>query len=187
MTGNLRRCGGSGRLRCCVGCRCRLRGMRVRLSLLLAVALVALAGSATSASSPQSGLTRLVAPPDGRSHFGFTFPLFDTTEPVWGDGRPFADRIGDAIQVELAGKTPTFVTVWAPWQYPDQPGKPLVPFGAVLGDISKVRSVVGDGGVIYLDWNIASTTFVNYGITTRDIAAGKLDRYIRRYARDVRE
>lgn len=40
---------------------------------------------------------------------------------------------------------------------------------------------------MYFDWNVTPTTLANGGITTHDIAAGALDGYIRRYARDVKE
>lgn len=158
------------------------------ISSLVALAfLLVLTGSAGGVSNQEPRLSRLVLPADGRSHFGFTFLLFDSSDPVWGDTRPFDERIRDSIQMELAGKTPTFLNVWAPWQHPDLPGKPLVPFAAMLGDVSRVSSVVGESGIVYLDWNIASTTVTNDGITTRDVAAGKLDGYIRRYARAIRE
>jgi len=162
----------------------RLGGRRPLL--LLAVVAAAAAGVATHASA-EPPLGRLVPPADGTSHFGFTFPLFDSTDPVWGDSRPLGERIQDAITNELAGKTPTFLTVWAPWQYPDRSGKPLVPFASALGDVSRVRAVVGEQGVIYLDWNITQTTFTNGGITTPEVAAGKYDGYIRRYAREARD
>ena len=163
--------------------------MRRMLLLLasLAAALFAPAATANLRSSNETQLTRLAPPADGRSYFGFTFLLFDSTDPVWGDTRPFEERIQDSIQNELAGKRPTFLSVWTPWQHPELPGKPLVPFGDALANISRVRSAVGEGGTIYLDWNITPTTPANGGITTRDVAAGKLDGYIRRYARAVRE
>jgi hypothetical protein len=156
--------------------------------LLLPLVAVLLAATAApgDASSDETQVTKLVPPADGRAHFGFTFLLFDSTEPVWGDSRPFDERIRDSIESELAGKTPTFLNVWTPWQHPDLRGDPMVPFGSALADIAKVRSVVGEGGTIYLDWNITQTKPWNGGITTRDIAAGKVDAYLRRYARDVR-
>jgi glycosyl hydrolase family 26 len=54
-----------------------------------------------------------------------------------------------------------------------------------MGDIAKERSVVGDGGVLHLDWNLNST-FENGGVTALDVARGKTDGYIRRFARDLR-
>jgi hypothetical protein len=161
---------------------------RALLALVLVGAAVFLPIAAAEQSAPSTAtVTRLTPPTDGHAYFGFTFRLFDSSEPVWGDSRPFDERIRDSIQNELAGKKPAYLSVWTPWQHPDLPGKPLIPFSAALGDIAKVRSVVGEGGTIYLDWNITQTTPVNGGITTHDVAAGKLDAYIRRYARAVRE
>src|SRR5262245_20884445 len=129
---------------------------------------------------------RLVPPPDGQAHFGLTFLLFDTNDLIWGDTRPFAVRIRDSIENELAGKTPTFIKVWTPWQFSDVTGKPMVPFADALGDIRKVEGVVGERGIVLLDWNLTQTTARNGGITTRDIASGAYDAYITRYARDVK-
>jgi len=132
-------------------------------------------------------VTRLVAPPDGQANFGFTFRIFDTTDPIWGDARPFEVRIADSIQNELAGKTPTFIKVWTPWQRPDEAGKPFVPFSDALGEIAKVRTVVGERGLLHLDWNLTLSSAVNDGLTVHDIRRGAADAYIRSYARDVRD
>lgn len=161
---------------------------------LVALALGVLAGLAGAAAVPvravgaSGALTRLVPPPDGKAYFGFTFRLWDTSDPAQGDARPFADRVRDTIQFELAGKTPTFLTVWAPWQNPDQSGKPLVPFSdsSVSDFVARVESVTGPDSLLYLDWNLASTTAENGGITTKNIASGALDGYIRQYARDLK-
>jgi hypothetical protein len=167
-------------------------GQRLKQSwrlLLTGVALVAAtagAGSASSTSAQGDRVLRLLPPPDGKAYFGFTFRLWDTSDPVWGDARPFSERIRDSIQYELAGKTPTFLTVWAPWQYPDQ--KPTVPFGdqGVRDFVAKVKGVTGAHAVLYLDWTLTGTTAKNGGITTEDIASGALDEYIRQYACDVK-
>lgn len=150
------------------------------------LAALAPAVPASERASRSTTLTRFVAPPDGQTYFGLTFLLFDTNDPIWGDTRPFAVRIQDSIRNELAGKTPAFIKVWTPWQRPDQPGKPLVPFAEALADVKRVEGVVGDRGVVQLDWNLTTTTQTNGGITTREIASGALDGYIRRYARDVK-
>jgi hypothetical protein len=156
--------------------------------LLAAVALIAatVVGASASSTPAQGGrVVRLLPPPDGKTYFGFTFRLWDTGDPVWGDARPFPERIRDSIQRELAGKTPTFLTVWAPWQYPDQ--KPVVPFTdpGVADLVSRVKSVTGAHSLLYLDWTLTATTARNGGITTKDIASGALDAYIRQYARDL--
>jgi hypothetical protein len=161
-------------------------------ALLGAAVFVALLAAAVTSSTParsageSGGLTRLLAPPDGQAYFGFTFRVWDTGDPVWGDARPFADRIRDSIQVELAGKTPTFLTVWAPWQKPDEPGKPLVPFSESSSDVAKVEAITGARSLLYLDWNLTSTTAQNGGLTTKDIASGAVDEYIREYARELK-
>src|SRR5439155_9005851 len=140
------------------------------------------AAEASHRSARVSPLLRLVPQPDGRANFGFTFRLFDTTDPLWGDTRPFEKRIRDSIQNELAGKTPTFIKVWTPWQHPELPGKPFVSFSDALGDISTVRGVVGEQGVLHLDWNLTLSTAANDGLTVREIGRGAADRYIRSYA-----
>ena len=163
-----------------------------RLGLAGAVLLVVLAGSSTATSSPtgrlrrSTGLTRLLPPPDGKAYFGFTFRLYDTSDPVQGDARPFSNRIHDAIQYELAGKTPTFLAVWAPWAVPGP--EPTVPFShpGVRDFVAKAKSVTGSRSLLYLDWTITATTARNGGITTKDIASGALDEYIRQYARDLK-
>ena len=133
---------------------------RLRLFLLLVVgaAMLVPAAEASHRSARVSPLLRLVPQSDGQANFGFTFRLFDTNDPIWGDTRPFEERIRDSIQNELAGKTPTFIKVWTPWQHPERLGKPFVPFRDALGDISTVRGVVGEQGLLHLDWNLTSST-----------------------------
>ena len=142
--------------------------------------------AARQAASDAPSVDRLLPPPEGKAYFGFTFRLYDTSDPAQGDARPFSDRIHDAIQYELAGKTPTFLAVWAPWQYPDQ--KPTVPFSdpGVRDFVARAKSVTGAHSLLYLDWTITATTAKNGGITTKDIASGALDEYIRQYARDLK-
>jgi hypothetical protein len=152
----------------------------------LALAVAALLPPVHAATGTPTQVQRLVPQPDGRANFGFTFRLYDTSDPAWGDTRPFAERIADSIQHDLGGKTPTFLTVWTPWQYPEQPGKPLVPFSAALPDIAKVRGVVGDQGLIHLEWALSLSSQGNGGLTVKDIRDGAVDSYIRAYARDVR-
>jgi hypothetical protein len=152
---------------------------RLLASLVLATAILAPTAQAAQ-------LERFVPQPDGRANFGFKYRLFDSADPVWGDTRPFAERIQDSIDHELAGKTPTFITVWAAWQNPGAPGKPLVPFGLALNEIAQVRKVVGEQGLLHLEWNLALSSKENGGLTVRDVREGAADAYIRSYARDVR-
>src|SRR5207247_9490342 len=86
---------------------------------LLGVVIAALALAAPA----QAGQTRLLVPPDGQSYFGFTFRLWDTSDQAWGDARTFDVRIHDSFANELAGKAPTFRTVWATWQERDRAGR----------------------------------------------------------------
>jgi hypothetical protein len=152
--------------------------------LVAALALAAAAMLVPPAEAAQ--LSRLVPQPDGRINFGFKYRLFDSADPVWGDTRPFAERIQDSIQHELAGKTPTFITVWAAWQNPNAPGKPLVPFGLARNEIELVRKVIGEQGLLNLEWNLALSSKENGGLTVRDIREGAVDAYIRTFARDLR-
>jgi hypothetical protein len=164
-----------------------LQRSRVLLLVALALALVVPGADAYPRAAPASSLLRLVPQPAGRANFGFTFRLFDSNDPLMGDARPFDVRIRDSIDNELAGKPPTFIKVWTPWQQPDRRGKPFVPFGAALGDVAKVRAVVGERGVLHLDWNLTLSTAANDGLTVREIRRGAADAYIRSYARAVRE
>ncbi len=160
-----------------------------RLSLLvLALGLpLALLGSAPAA--PSAVVWRLVPPGAGQAYFGMSVRLWDTTDPAWGDTRPLEARVQDSIDGELAGKRPTFLRVWAPWQRPEEPGKPLVPFSAVAGDIARGRSAIGADPVLLLDWSLTSTTRDNgaiTGITVEHVASGRLDGYVREYADSIR-
>lgn len=154
------------------------------------VMLVCTASVGTAAGRPTrsaaGGFTRLLPLPDGKAYFGFTFRLWDSIDPAVGDSRPFDARIQDSIQTELAGKTPTFLTVWAGWQDPANHGSQLLPFSNWTSWVSEVRGVTGAHSLLYLDWTLTSTTAQNGGITTKDIASGKLDGYIRQYARDLK-
>jgi hypothetical protein len=162
----------------------------MRRHALLAVALLGAALLLPSAAARHGALSastvpRLVPPSDGQAYVGFMFRLFDTNDPVWGDDRPFAERIKDSIEIELAGKRPAFIKVWAPWQRPTS-GQAVRAFSDALGDIAKVQGVVGEKGVLHLDWNLTLSTSANLGLTVSDIRDGGADAYIRSYARDVR-
>jgi Glycosyl hydrolase family 26/PASTA domain len=134
--------------------------------------------------SAAAGLARLLPPPDGKAYFGFTFRLWDTPDPAEGDSRPFAERIRDSIKFELAGKTPTFLNVWAGWQANNS--QQLLPFSNWSTLIAEVRGVTDAHSLLYLDWTLTSTTAQNDGVTTKEIASGSLDGYIRQYARDLK-
>ena len=118
-------------------------------------------------------------PPDGQAYFGFTFRLWEA-DASEGDTRPLAERICDSIEVELGGKTPTIMTVWIQWKSPTG----LQPFSAVLPDIKKIQEVLGTTVVPNLAWQPGNNN--QDDVTTKDIASGKYDDYIRQYAQDVK-
>jgi hypothetical protein len=47
-------------------------------------------------------------------YLGLTVRLWDSSDPAWGDTRPFAARLDDIEQNELGGKHPAFLTVYLP-------------------------------------------------------------------------
>lgn len=123
-------------------------------------------------------------PPDRSTYFGFAFRLWEG-DSSWGDTRPFADRICDAVKVELSGKTPTMLWVWTGWL--DTANGSPVPFSAAKLDIDMIHAALGPTVVPFLAWELpgqenASTA----AITTSDVASGAYDGYIRQYANDVR-
>lgn len=160
--------------------------MDVRRAIAGALVILVCGGAAGPGAASATSSARLLPPPDGQSYFGFTFRLWDTKDPAWGDSRPFSERIDESIRSELASKRPTLLTVWAGWQAPDDPGKPLVSFSARMSDVRKVESIVGPTGFVALDWTLTPTTATNGGITTKDVASGALDEYIRRFAQEVK-
>jgi hypothetical protein len=130
-------------------------------------------------------------PPDGLAYFGFTFKLWDLSPPkanaVWGDTRPFAERIRDSIQVELAGKAPTILKVQNEWQ---SRNGAVQPFSTALADINKVHAAAGPTVVPMVEWQAEISGYPpgGYrGVTTRDIVSGVFDGYITQYARDVKK
>jgi hypothetical protein len=74
------------------------------------------------------------------------------------------------------------------WQRED--GVPI-PFENTLDEIRKFEDFDEGQRVAFIKWNAQSgwqnATSAYKGITTKDIAQGKLDNYIRQYARDVRD
>jgi hypothetical protein len=126
-------------------------------------------------------------PPDGKVYFGFFFRDFDTDEPAWGDSRPFASRFKDAIDQELGGKRPSLFGVFQSWQNKDGVG---MPFANLLKKIERFQDVIGGASVPVVAWDSeagASGHAVRYtGITTKDVAAGRLDEFLHQYARDVK-
>ncbi len=137
------------------------------------------ASMAGSGSTIGSATNAKYEPPDGYAYFGFAFRMWEGDER-FGDTRPFAARICDAVDVELAGKTPTTLWVWADWHDPPQP------FSASLPDIDAIHAALGPTVVPFLTWTLGGQEFGVPPITTKDVAAGAYDGYIRQYARDVK-
>jgi hypothetical protein len=127
-------------------------------------------------------------PPDGYSYFGFMYRLWESDDPAWGDTRVFSDRICDAVDIELAGKTPATLFAWNGWQSADGTAQP---FSTVQPDLDRIHAALGPGVVPMLEWTAntetADPSAPYSGITTKDIAGGSLDAYIRQYARDVKQ
>jgi hypothetical protein len=122
-------------------------------------------------------------PPDGSAYFGFAYRLWDY-DASWGDARPFSARICDATTVELAGKTPTTLWVWGSW--PDPTTGFAGSFSAAKADIDRIHAALGPTVVPFLHWEFIQQEFGTAPITTRDVASGAYDGYIRQYARDVK-
>src|SRR5262249_26986110 len=82
-------------------CRCWGRRLGWCGAFVLVVFVTASAGAVAAPRYLAAvGLSRLLPPPDGKAYFGFTFRLWDTTDPAQGDARPFSERIRDSIQYE---------------------------------------------------------------------------------------
>jgi hypothetical protein len=124
-----------------------------------------------------------VRTPDGYAYFGFAYRLWDG-DASWGDTRPFSARICDAMNLELSGKTPTTLWVWADWLDPATGS--LQPFGVAKADIDRIHAALGPTVVPLLQWTLGSQEFGSPTITTKDVASGVYDGYIRQYARDVK-
>jgi Glycosyl hydrolase family 26 len=164
-----------------------MSGQRAWLPRLAAPALLALLLLAPPSRAQAPARPPLYEPPDGSAYSGMYIRLWDSSDPKVGDLRPFATRLQDSIDQDLSGKPPAIMLVPATWQRDD--GVPI-PFENALEDIHKLENFGGTRIVPYLKW-YAQTGFGNAGgpraITTRDIEQGKLDDYIRKYARDVRD
>ncbi len=96
----------------------------------------------------------------------------------------------DSIAVELGGKSPTIIKVQTDWQTED---RSFLPFSNALEQIVKVRSAVGTNVVPFLEWQActgpadALSSQQYNGMTTKDIASGSMDSYIRQFARDIKK
>lgn len=90
---------------------------------------------------------------------------------MWGDARPFEERICDSVEVELSGKTPTFIAVDSWWS-----GS----FSETLHDINKIQTSLGPSVTPLVKWD------VGISLTTKGIVSGQYDEYIKQYALDVK-
>src|SRR5690349_1326544 len=107
-----------------VSCRSTLAfGLSLALAVLFVAAGVAPSGAQAPTRPP------LYEPPDGSVYSGMFVRLWDSSDPKVGDSRPFASRLQDSIDQELAGKPPAILLVPATWQRDD--GAPI-PFENTL-------------------------------------------------------
>jgi hypothetical protein len=160
-----------------------LGGVLVGLGICLAA--LAVGPEPSAAQGPRRALYE---PPDGFAYIGMFMRLWDSSDQRVGDSRSFAQRYQDVLDNELGRKPPAIMLVPTVWQRDD--GVPI-PFEAVLPEIEKVTRLNGGKVVPYIKWN-AQTGWdagnpAYRGITSRDVAQGKLDDYIRDYARAVRD
>ena len=137
------------------------------------------ASASTLQPNPSETLTKF-EPPDGQAYFGFTYRLWET-DAAEGDTRFFAERICDSVELELGGKTPTIIKVQAAWRA----SSGTQPFVIALHDIEKIQKVLGPTVIPMLEWQSGDGT--EYDVTTKDIASGSYDQYIRQYARDIKK
>ncbi len=154
----------------------------------------AYAPPATTPSPPSTArpLARF-EPQDGQVYFGFNYWM----EGMWdyeilehraamGDTRPFPERIREDIKVELGGKTPSLFWVMGHWQRGVD--CKLAPLDLVESRISRMHAAIGSSVVTVLEWMISGgSSAKDYRcMTTRDVASGAFDSYIRDYARAIK-
>lgn len=117
-------------------------------------------------------------PPDGYTYFGFFYDETEASSEIMGDTRPLGESLCDAVQQELAGKSPTIMRAYS---LMFQKGSQT--FAEAIAMIDMYEAGLRANVVPFIDWGPAS----GYnGTTTKDIVSGKLDDYIRQYARDVK-
>jgi hypothetical protein len=157
------------------------------VALALGVALVCLLLAGSSSSAQVATRPPLYEPPDGTAYAGMFVRMWDSDDPRIGDTRPFAVRLQDSIDHELGGKPPAIMLVPTIWQW--ESGAPI-PFENTLEEIRRFEAFNGGQIVPFIKWNAQTGWDVARqpyrGITAHDVAQGKLDDYIRQYARDVR-
>ncbi len=166
----------------------RSRIALISLALLLSFIAFEVPIAAISSSAQSAPQLALFEPPDGFAYIGMFIRLWDSSDPRVGDSRPFKVRLQDAITTELGSKPPAILAVPTTWQRED--GAPI-PFENTLEEIRRFQDVNRGQIVPFVKWNAQSgwnVTSPSYrGITTRDVAEGKLDDYIHDYARAVRD
>jgi hypothetical protein len=126
-------------------------------------------------------------PKDGRCYFGFFFRVFDSPDPEWGDSRPFASRFKEAIDQELGGKKPSLFGVVQSWQTKEAAPEP---FEVLLNKIRRFEEVIGAPSIPVVAWDSkpgSPAPGSRYlGLTTKDVWSGRVDEFLRQYARDVK-
>jgi hypothetical protein len=163
-----------------------------------ACALVSVVGASPASSEvgarQRTQLMKLAVPADGAVYLGMYVRGSRTDRDcstssqcleLWGDTRPFSERVQDVITNELGGKKLAFMRVYAGWEWFDGSAQHPNAFSEWAGDIDEVQRFTGPNSAVFLDWSITATND-NGGVTVKDIAAGKQDAYIEAYAHDVK-
>lgn len=132
-------------------------------------------------------------PPDGYAYFGFVFRLWGDGMSIadgqaWGDTRPFTERMCDAVEFELSGKIPTITKIQRPWREADGS---FTPFSEMVDQIDQLRATLGPTAMTYMEWSpggrVDPVTEIEVpDFTSKEVAAGQFDDYIREYAQDIR-
>jgi beta-mannanase len=156
--------------------------LRVASAVALGVTLVATAKIQVAATSGKPAI-----PSNGSSYFGFTTRTWDElTDLRYGDERPFADRYADSIQNETAQKAPSLFGLPMIWQNRDGT---MNEFNSLRWQLDAYHAFRRDSMPIIMwnaqtGWDVTSAGYA--GITTRTVASGSLDGYIRTFADQVK-
>lgn len=152
-------------------------------SALLLAALFALACVVTLPAAPP--VRNVPVPSDGKGYLGLTFRAWDSTDPRWGDARPFADRYPETTAREFGTGHPTVFGVPSIWQ--DDAGHydtfeigvqpSITAFQAFDPALIPVISWSAQTG-----WSASPTG----GISTQTIMTGAQDAYITAFAQAIK-
>jgi hypothetical protein len=158
----------------------RLRAVAASASGRSAAAIIVALAIAAPAALSQTSLRRLEPPPEGQAYFGLTLRMWDTTDPVQRDARPVDVRLADAVAHDLGGRAPTFFAIDTSFPTRSAPGEiPAVEIRAAQRHAGSSLAVVNWflGGS-----NAACGVACYHDYTSKDVADGTLDAYLRRAA-----